>query len=118
MKRLQNPESNAVATEVSMAASIAFSTTLISSTRVSPAKSSLPSPSSLSFLRTISSTLRSGFALRSSLSSSSLAGPSLSKLRPMIFHWLETRRLILRLRLCLIRSSSRLSSLNTLGRSM
>ncbi|CAH8359862.1 unnamed protein product [Eruca vesicaria subsp. sativa] len=46
-------------------ASIASSTTLISSsTRVSPVKSSLPSPS-LSFLRNTSSPLRSGFALRS-----------------------------------------------------
>ncbi|CAG7877857.1 unnamed protein product [Brassica rapa] len=54
-----------------MASSVASSTTLISSTQVSPAKSSLPSPSSLSFLRTISSPLRSRFALRSSLSSCS-----------------------------------------------
>uniref|UniRef100_A0A1J3JDU9 thioredoxin-dependent peroxiredoxin n=2 Tax=Noccaea caerulescens TaxID=107243 RepID=A0A1J3JDU9_NOCCA len=55
-------------------ASVASSTTLISSPRVFPAKSSsLPSPS-VSFLRTVSSpsasaSLRSGFARRSSLSS-------------------------------------------------
>ncbi|KAL9291051.1 2-Cys peroxiredoxin BAS1 [Arabidopsis thaliana] len=58
-------------------ASVASSTTLISSpsSRVFPAKSSLSSPS-VSFLRTLSSpsasaSLRSGFARRSSLSSTS-----------------------------------------------
>ncbi|VVA97256.1 unnamed protein product [Arabis nemorensis] len=57
-------------------ASLASSTTLISSSRVFPVKSSLSSPS-VSFLRTLSSSpsaspsLRSGFGRRSSLSSTS-----------------------------------------------
>ncbi|ESQ48881.1 hypothetical protein EUTSA_v10021326mg [Eutrema salsugineum] len=55
-------------------ASVASSTTLISSTRVFPAKSSLTQSSSVSFLRTLSSpsasaSLRSGSARRSFLSS-------------------------------------------------